>query len=91
MGSRLLAMLLVAMLLDGCRRIEDTQKHEQSAAPPSAAAKQPATSPAQEQAESATAEPGSRLTDDFGLPLVIVIEKIEVPPEIQGPSPPIKK
>ena len=36
-------------------------------------------------------EPGSRLTDDFGLPLVFTIEVPEVPPELQGPSPPIKE
>jgi len=33
--------------------------------------------------------PAVRLTDDFGLPLVIVIEVPEVPPELLGPSPPI--
>jgi hypothetical protein len=30
-------------------------------------------------------------TDQFGLPLVIVIDAPEVPPEIQAPSPPIKE
>lgn len=32
-----------------------------------------------------------RLFDDFHLPLVIEITPPEVPPEIQGPSPPIKE
>jgi uncharacterized lipoprotein len=31
-----------------------------------------------------------RTTDDFGLPLVIVLEAPEAPPEIRGPSPPIR-
>ena len=35
--------------------------------------------------------PPLRLTDDFNLPLVIVIDAPEVPPEIQGPSPPIQQ
>ena len=34
--------------------------------------------------------PPARATDDFGLPLVIVLETPEVPPEIRGPSPPIQ-
>lgn len=33
----------------------------------------------------------ARETDDFGLPLVIVMEAPEVPAEIRGPSPPIKE
>ncbi|MBN1396041.1 MAG: hypothetical protein JW959_13545 [Pirellulales bacterium] len=31
------------------------------------------------------------LKDDFGLPLVIVLEAPEVPAEISGPSPPIEE
>jgi hypothetical protein len=42
---------------------------------------------AQQQAAKSSAH---RLFDDFQLPLVIVLDVPEVPPEIQGPSPPIK-
>ncbi|MEN6458735.1 MAG: hypothetical protein ABFC63_07370 [Thermoguttaceae bacterium] len=34
-------------------------------------------------------EAASRVTDDFGFPLVIHLDAPEVPKEIQGPSPPI--
>jgi hypothetical protein len=34
--------------------------------------------------------PDGRMVDDFGLPLDIQMDVPEVPPEIQGPSPPIK-
>jgi hypothetical protein len=44
---------------------------------------QPAETP-----QKSTAE---RNTDDFGLPLVIVIDVPETPPEIRGPSPPIQE
>lgn len=77
-------MTIVAVLLGGC-----APQHE----PPAAAyavttVHKPVAGSAEESAGSETA---SRLTDAFGLPLVIVMENVEVPPEIRGPSPPIKK
>jgi hypothetical protein len=36
-------------------------------------------------------QPLAGSTDSFGLPLEIVVEVPEVPPELQGPSPPIKE
>jgi hypothetical protein len=36
-------------------------------------------------------EAAHRDADEFGLPLVIVLEPPEAPKEIQGPSPPIKE
>ena len=80
------------VLLGGCR--------PQCSSPPSSAptvttANKPPLNSApvsiRDLTNSATAVSIGRLTDDFNLPLVIDIEKMEVPPEIQGPSPPIKE
>ena len=40
--------------------------------------------------QSAAVSPQGGATDDFGLPLVIVIKAPEVPKELEGPSPPIE-
>ena len=54
-------------------------------APPPPTAEKPAAKP-----EPAGTPSGPRV-DQFNLPLEIHIETPEVPPEIQGPSPPIKE
>ena len=51
-------------------------------------AKKPEPDPDKQSAEES---PSIRTTDDFGLPLVIVIEVPEVPKEIREPSPPIRE
>ncbi len=50
--------------------------------------KKPVSDPDKQSVEES---PSVRTTDDFGLPLVIVIEVPEVPAEIRGPSPPIRE
>ena len=50
-------------------------------------AKKPVSDPDKQSVEES---PSVRTTDDFGLPLVIVIKVPEVPAEIRGPSPPIR-
>jgi hypothetical protein len=83
MQYRWLALALVLLLPAGCAPKDAPPSLPSTpSAPPAAknllpdAAEKPAASP---------------LVDGFGLPLVISIEVPEVPPEIQGPSPPIKK
>lgn len=49
--------------------------------------KKPVSNPDKQSVEES---PSVRTTDDFGLPLVIVIKAPEVPKEIRGPSPPIR-
>ncbi|MCD4728475.1 MAG: hypothetical protein K8R46_12480 [Pirellulales bacterium] len=64
--------------------------------PPSVAEKKPAVvtvkKPVSDPDKQLVEEsPSVRTTDDFGLPLVIVIKVPEVPAEIRGPSPPIRE
>jgi hypothetical protein len=53
------------------------------------AALTPGPSPASGRGEIAAA--AKRTSDDFGLPLVIVMDVPDTPPEIKGPSPPIRE
>jgi hypothetical protein len=76
-----LPVAIVVLVLGGCSRRNES--------PHSASAVSPAkvkTPPAKPQGE-----PANRLFDEFHLPLVIEIVPPEVPPEIQGPSPPIEE
>ena len=63
--------------------------------PPTDAGKPPVAhtvkKPAAEDQDTAKKPLSDRTMDDFGLPLVIVLETPEVPQEIMGPSPPIKE
>jgi hypothetical protein len=94
MGSRWLPVATVGLLLGGCV----PQCEPPPSAPPSPAVKEPvptavekpAEKPADKQTNPVEKPPAARTTDDFNLPLVIVMEAPETPPEIRGPSPPIK-
>ncbi|MBU4271678.1 MAG: hypothetical protein KKE86_06835 [Planctomycetes bacterium] len=55
--------------------------------PVAVTAKKPVSDPDKQSVEES---PSVRTTDDFGLPLVIVLEVPEAPAEIRGPSPPIR-
>ena len=68
---------------------------ESTSTPPSVAEKKPVVVTAKKPVsdpdkQSVKESPSVRTTDDFGLPLVIVIKVPEVPAEIRGPSPPIR-
>ncbi len=71
-----------------------SESGERSAHSPSAARQTPLAAAPDASASGAAAEvepPPAPLVDDFGLPLVIVLDPPEVPEQIRDPSPPIKE